>query len=137
MHLYIYYRWIVTTSGQVDMWTSCLFLRQGNIVSGQVNEWTSCLWKRQDNKVSERVACYKEKIVLMLPCLWYKQLVYSSNLFTRLLVNHITLSLFTINLFTCLLVHSSTIVNLIHRLKIRRALIPFELTPFWLAKDAL
>jgi len=43
----------------------------------------------------------------------------------------------TSNSFTRLLVHSSTIVNLIHRLKIRRALIPFELTPFWLAKDAL
>ena len=65
-----------------------------------MNEWTSCLWKRQDNKVSERVACYKEKIVLMLPCLWYKQLVYSSNLFTRLLVNHVTLSPFASNLFT-------------------------------------
>ena len=36
----------------------------------------------------------------------------------------------------CLLL-SLYIVKEIQTLKINRALIPFELTPFWLAKDAL
>ncbi len=58
-------------------------------------------------------------LLTMLLCLLHKQLVYSSNLSTRLLV------------------HSSTFVKIIHRLKIWRALIAFQLTPFGLAKDAL
>ena len=48
--------------------------RQGNMVSGQVNEWTS-----------EPVACYKEKLVLMLLCLSIILSFLASNSLTCLL----------------------------------------------------
>ena len=57
----------------------------------------------------------KDKLVLMLPCLWNKQLVYSS---TRSLVHLPCYPVFfTINLFTRLLVHLST--NCLYLLNIK------------------
>ena len=135
MHLYINYRWIVTTSERVDKWTSCLYQRQSNIVSGRVDKWTS-----------EQVACYKEKLVLMLLCLPLHATCLPIYSFTRLLINHVTLSLFASNLstrLTCQLVNfckdnsltenqkgvNSIPINALRACK-RCSLRPL-LTPFW------
>jgi len=82
----------------------------------------------------------KDKLVLMLPCLWNNQLVYSSTrslvhsstCYSKELCSPVTLSsiiLSTINLFTCLLVHlsNSSTRSLVHlqqknRAKVRKDL---------------
>ena len=120
------------TSGQVNkLLVDRVNKRQSNKVSGQVNEWTS-----------ERVACYKEKLVLMLLCLSIILSFLASNSLTCLLAfPHPEKTLHSLKQITLKSIQKTSSRATLqkgvskrlkgHLLQAKRALIRMELTPFW------